>query len=248
MSANNRPLLVRDTDDPQLQAKPDRSWHESIRERWNDAWSEEGVLYSLWDDLRHAPSEGWHGMAHWIKALLAAAGASLLILLINGAAEVLWSTANRILTAAPHMQVGTDTSTGVWAVIDQPVRAYLVQHSAGLAVSASTVYTLWQLTGLVALVLGFLTRSNGIRLMWIGWGAATTWAVWTASPPASQTVAAGIAVLAWSFASAFALRGLNLRPRVFTHIHNTAPEFRPHITIQAQPPADTTDDTDRELD
>ncbi|MFB7294098.1 hypothetical protein [Actinacidiphila glaucinigra] len=164
--------------------------------------------------------------------------------LINGAAEVLWSTANRILTAAPHMQVGTDTSTGLWAVIDQPVRAYLVQHSAGLAVSASTVYTLWQLAGLVALVLGFLTRSNGIRLVWIGWGAASTWAVWTASPHASRTVAAGIAVLAWSFASAFALRGLNLRPRVFAHIHNTAPEFRPHITIQAQPPADTTDDTD----
>ncbi|MFF3327551.1 hypothetical protein [Streptomyces sp. NPDC002889] len=55
----------------------------------------------------------------------------------------------------------------------------IAQHSAGLAVETSTVYTLWQLTGIVALVLGYLSRNNGVRATWTAWGAATVWMIWT---------------------------------------------------------------------
>lgn len=120
------------------------------------------------------------------------------------------------------MQIGTDTSTGVWAVVDQPIRSCIAQHFAGLAISASTVYSLWLATGVISLVFGFLTRSNGVRLTWTAWGAASAWMVWTATPEPSRTVALGIGVLAWTLASAFALRGLNLRPRVFADIRTGA--------------------------
>ncbi|MFF8646505.1 hypothetical protein [Streptomyces sp. NPDC015345] len=90
---------------------------------------------------------------------------------------------------------------------------------SGLPISASTVYTLWQVTGLFSLIAGFITRSNGIRLTWLAWGCAGVAMVWTTTPDTSCTVA-----------SAFALRGLNLRPRVFSTVHTAAPQ----ITVQSQ--------------
>ncbi|CAL9613677.1 hypothetical protein [Streptomyces sp. enrichment culture] len=57
----------------------------------------------------------------------------------------------------------------------------------------------------------------------------------TASSPVdhsgtSRTVASAIVVLTWTFASAFALRGLNLRLRVLASVH-TAPQ----ITVKRGP-------------
>jgi hypothetical protein len=59
-----------------------------------------------------------------------------------------------------------------------------------------------------------------------------------ASPTDGRTLATGIAVLAWTIASAFALRGLSLHPSVF--IHNAAPQIRPenHVPVPAEPPGD----------
>nr|WP_237529030.1 YbfB/YjiJ family MFS transporter [Streptomyces sp. SID5469] len=48
--------------------------------------------------------------------------------------------------------------------------------------------------------------------------------VWSASPADGRTVATGIAVLAWTIASVFALRGLSLRPVIHT-------AFQPHIAL-----------------
>ncbi len=172
-------------------------------------------------------------MANWIKAVAAIAVFSFVVLLFNDAVGVLLGAAHRILTAVPNVQVGDNTSTGVWATIDNPVRSYL----AALPISASTVYTLWQVTGLFALIAGFLTRSNGIRLTWLTWGFAGIAMVWTTTPDASRTVATAVAVLAWTVASAFAMRGLNLRPRVFAHVTTDAPQVtvQPQIHVPAPP-------------
>jgi len=201
---------------------------------WDNAWLPGGFLYDCWEDLRKAPQLGWHGMANWVKALLAVAGLSMAILLLDGAASVVADALHRLLTAAPRVQVGTDTSTGVLAVIDQPVRSYIAQHSAGLAISGSTVYTLWQLAGLFGLIGGF-AGSAGARATWFAWGAASIAMVWAAAPADGRTIATAIAVLAWTVASAFALRGLSLRPMFFTHIHNAAPEqpARPAVSDAA---------------
>jgi hypothetical protein len=70
------------------------------------------------------------------------------------------------------VQVGTDTSHGVFAVVDQPIRSYIAAHCAGLQISASTVYTLWQAVGLFGLI-GGAFRSSGARLTWTAWGVAS---------------------------------------------------------------------------
>ncbi|MFC9635818.1 hypothetical protein ACFTY8_43095 [Streptomyces mirabilis] len=117
----------------------------------------------------------------------------------------------------------------------------MVQHSAGLAVSGSTLYTLWQVAGLIGLVGGFL-RSTAARLLWTAWGASSAAMIWSAAPEPGRTLATGIAVV-WLLASAFAVRGLQLRRAVVVHV---APrirnEIRPEIHVPADRPADDTPD------
>lgn len=211
----------------------------ALRTWWKEAWEEDGVLHEMWEDVLSVPEDGFRDMAPWLRAVLMVAGVSFVVLMARAAGEVILQALHQLLTAVPKVQVGVDTSHGVFAVVDQPVRTYIAAHSAGLPISASTAYTLWQVTGLFALIAGFITRSNGVRLTWTAWGCADIAMVWTTTPETSRTVATGIAVLAWTLAGAFALRGLNLRPRVFTSVHTGAPqiEVRPEIHIPVQHPA-----------
>jgi hypothetical protein len=210
----------------------------TLRAWWTTSWERGGFLYERWEDVRRAPGLGWHGMANWLKALLALAGASVVVLLFNGAVDVVLNALHQLLTAAPRVQVGTDTSHGVFAVVDQPVRTYIAAHCAGLQISASTVYRLWQIVGLFGLI-GGAFRSTGARLTWVSWGAASVAMVYSAAPAGGRTIATALAVLAWTAASALALRGLSLRPTVFTHIHNATPAFESHLHLPAlaAPPA-----------
>ncbi|MFJ4320626.1 hypothetical protein ACIP46_35890 [Streptomyces lavendulae] len=230
------PLLLEEVDD-----KPSRA--EALRTWWSDAWDDGGVLHDRWEDLRQAPELGWHGMANWLKAALGLAGIALVIMLLNGAADALAAMLHSLLTAVPRVQVGTDTSSGILAVIDQPVRTYIAAHTVSLPITAATVYTVWQLVGLFGLIGGF-ARSSAARITWTTWGAASIAMVWDAAPDEGRTIATGLAVLAWTAASAFALRGLTLRPSFFTHIHNEGHQIEPHIHLSAQgaPEADDTPD------
>ncbi|WP_406416579.1 hypothetical protein OH809_38380 [Streptomyces sp. NBC_00873] len=193
--------------------------------------------------MRQVPELGWHGMANWVKAALGLAAICAVIILLDGATDVLAAALHDLLTAVPRVQVGTDTSNGVFAVADQPIRSYIAAHSASLPISASTVYTVWQVVGLFGLVGGFF-RSSGARITWTAWGAASIAMVYSAAPADGRTIATGLAVLAWTAASAFALRGLTLRPAFFTHIHNAGHQIEPHIHLPAPaaPPAEDTPD------
>ncbi|GGP84079.1 hypothetical protein ACWDY7_32215 [Streptomyces calvus] len=213
----------------------------ALREWWDDAWNDGGVLHDRWEDLRRAPELGWHAMANWVKAALGLAGVCAVLILLDGATDVLADALRRLLTAVPRVQVGADTSTGVFAVVDQPIRTYIAAHSAALPISASTVYTLWQLVGIFGLVGGFF-RSSGARLTWTAWGAASIAMVWDAAPDEGRTIATGLAVLAWTAASTLALRGLTLRPAFFTHIHNAGHQNEPHIHLPS-PAAPSAGDT-----
>ncbi|MFB6860839.1 hypothetical protein ACFCZQ_09905 [Streptomyces virginiae] len=227
------PLLRKELDDKQPRTQALHAW-------WADAWDDGGVLHDRWEDLRQAPALGWHGMANWLKAMLGLTGISFVILLLDSATDALAAMLHSLLTAAPRVQVGTDTSTGVFAVIDQPIRTYIAAHSPALTISASTVYTVWQLVGLFGLIGGFV-RSSGARITWTAWGAASIAMVWDAAPNEGSTIATGLAVLAWTAASALALRGLTLRPAFFTHIHNAGHQIEPHIHLPA-PAADAAPD------
>ncbi|MFI7246378.1 hypothetical protein [Streptomyces qinglanensis] len=211
-----------------------------LRERWNNAWDNGGFLHDRWEDLRRAPELSWHGMANWVKATLGLASICVGLILLDSATDILADTLHRLLTAVPHVQIGADNSSGVFAVVDQPIRTYIAAHSTALPISASTIYTVWQTAGIFGLAGGFL-RSSGARLTWTAWGAASIAMVWNATPDDGRTIATGLAALAWTTASAFALRGLTLRPAIFAHIHNAGHQIEPHIHPPA-PDAPTADD------
>ncbi|MEW2297106.1 hypothetical protein ABZ719_31135 [Streptomyces sp. NPDC006743] len=223
---------------PFPKAPPKEPRFTALRTWWQEAWEEGGVLHAMWEDVLSAPKDGLHHMAPWLRAVLMVAGVSFVVLMAQAAGEVVLQGLRQLLTAAPKVQVGVDTSHGVFAVVDQPVRTYIAQHSAGLPVAASTVYTLWLLTGITGLVLGCFSRNNGVRAMWSAWGAASVFMVWTATPATSRPLAAGLAVLAWTLLSAFAMRGLTLRRRVVGRPAKVSVKPEIHVHVPAPAPAD----------
>lgn len=225
---------------PFPKAPPKQPRFPALRAWWDTAWEDNGVLHNMWEDVLKAPEVGFRHMAPWIRAVVMVAGVSFVALMAKAAGEVVLQALHQLLTAVPKVQVGVDTSSGVFAVVDQPVRTYIAQHMAGLAVEGSTVYTLWQLTGIVGLVLGYLSRNNGVRALWTAWGAATVWMVWTTTPDTSRPVAVGLAVLAWTFLSAFAMRGLTLRRAA----RPVEVNVRPEIYVPVPPPAAPDDQHD----
>lgn len=228
--------------------KPRQPLIAALRARWDTAWEDNGPLHRMWEDILRAPADGLRQMAPWLRAVLALTGLSFVVLLAKSAADVALQALHQLLTAVPQVQVGTDTSHGVFAVVDGPIRTYIAVHSATLPISASTLYTVWQGVGLFALIGGFF-RSSGARLTWTAWGAASVAMVHSAAPADGRTIATGLAVLAWTAASTLALRGLTLRPEVFTHIDNAAPRIEPHIHLPAPaaPPAEDAPDNVRPL-
>ncbi|CAL9671462.1 hypothetical protein [Streptomyces sp. enrichment culture] len=222
---------------PFPKAPPKEPRFAALRTWWQGAWEEDGVLHAMWEDVLSAPKDGFRYMAPWLRAVLMVAGVSFVVLMAKAAGEVVLEGLHQLLTAVPKVQVGVDTSSGVFAIVDQPVRTYIAQHSAGLPVAASTVYTLWLLTGITGLVLGYLSRNNGVRAMWAGWGAASVFMVWTATPATSRPIAVGLAVLAWTVLSAFAMRGLTLRRRVGRPARPARVSVRPEIHVHVPAPA-----------
>lgn len=98
-----------------------------LRAWWNTAWDEGGALYAHWEDIRRARHAGWHGMAHWIKALLGLTGACAVIILLDTTADIVSAVARHLTDAAPTPA----TSSGFWAVVDNPVRTFIAQHTGG---------------------------------------------------------------------------------------------------------------------
>ncbi|MFE2943400.1 hypothetical protein ACFXKG_30755 [Streptomyces sp. NPDC059255] len=189
-----------------------------------------GWLDTRLHEIRTAPQHGWKLMATWIRTTITVTGLLAVLLALRWIGDTLLDWAHALPWPMP-----TDP-TGLLTTIDQPVHTYLASRTATLPVTATTAYAAWQAVGASAFVLGFL-RSTGARLTWTAWGAATVAMVWHGTPEPGRQVAAGIAVLAWTTASALALRGLNLRPRVFADIHVPAPQVtvQPHIHVPAQP-------------
>ncbi|MFD8474873.1 hypothetical protein ACFV2E_22900 [Streptomyces globisporus] len=200
---------------------------------------------SRWEELRQAPQAGWHLMANWIKALLVLIGVCAVIILLDTAGDIFDATVSRMADSVLTTRAGTSAAGKLWGVVDNPIRSYISQHTAGLSVSASAVYTFWQLVGWFGLIGGFI-GTTGARITWTCWGASSVLAVWSAAPADGRTIATGIAVLAWTIASTLALRGLSLRPVVNNFIP-PAPTFQPQIEIRPEihipAPAPAPDDT-----
>ncbi|UXX98049.1 hypothetical protein N7U49_48005 (plasmid) [Streptomyces sp. AD2-2] len=218
----------------------------TVRAWWRALWDVGGVLHARWEDIRRAPSAGWHGMANWLKVLVAVTVGSIDVLVVYAAAGVLTNPLHQVATG---LLARIDVLSRVWAVTDQPVYSYITHHSAGLTVSGTAIYWVWQACGLTGLIGGFL-HHTGARLAWIGWGAATTAMVWTATPTAGRALTTAITALLWTLASPIALRGLRLRvhPIRATSVNVTValpvPQIRTEIVVHTVngTPGDTTPD------
>ncbi|OEJ36338.1 hypothetical protein [Streptomyces agglomeratus] len=182
------------------------------------------------EEILDAPSDGWSGAATWIKILTVLAGGILSLLALRWGITALIDAVRGAQWDPP--------GTGLVATLHQPVWEYLRTHSAALPASTTTLYATWQLFGGISFLLAWWLRATGARLTWTAWGAATTAMIWAASPAPGRTIAAGLAVLAWTAASTLALHGLSLRSTSFVHVHNdvqpTPIQVRP--TIHVPPP------------
>lgn len=227
------------TQEIELQKNPASGARENrraaLRQWWSAAWSDGGALHRRWEDLRAAPAAGWHGMADWIKTVLAVTAAAVVVLLVSRAATAAFTAARQLLDAVPAVDGPGHVGTAVRATLTEPVHAYLAAHSEATPLTEPVAYALWQATGLTALAGGFLTRNNALRLTWIVWGALTVAAIWSATPDSSRPVAAGAAVLAWCLASTLALRGLHRGRTSAPHGTGTLTVYQPHITVHLPP-------------
>ncbi|MFF5393257.1 hypothetical protein ACFY5H_33945 [Streptomyces sp. NPDC013012] len=218
---------------------------------WNRAWEKDGVLHTMWEDIRRAPKADWHGLAHWIKALALLVAAVVVVMLIGAAAGVLGALVDAVTGSVPRPNVDLENDTsGIWPTLTDPIKAFLTAQAAYLpTLSGATVYTLWQATGLIGLIGGFL-RISGARIVWTLWGAGSIWVVWAVSPAGGRILAAALATVVWALASILALHGLTFRPVIHNHQAAPAaavfsPEFRPELHLHATLPAPTSpgDDT-----
>ncbi|MDV9188189.1 hypothetical protein R6L23_08160 [Streptomyces sp. SR27] len=238
---NHTPVLP--TSKPSLKKSGARTRLDAAGAWWNRAWEKDGVLHGVWEDIRRAPKADWHGLAHWIKALALIVAAVVVVMLLGAAASVLGALADAVTGSVPRPQVDLENDTsGIWPTLTTPIRSFLDAQAAHLpALSGATVYTLWQATGLVGLIGGFL-RISGARILWTLWGTGSIWIVWTGSPAGGRILAAALAAAVWALASILALRGISFRPVIHNHAPAApvfSPEFRPELHLHATLPAPT---------
>jgi hypothetical protein len=148
---------------------------------------------------------GWSESALWIKLVVLFSAFLVGIAVLGVLANTVSHTAR-----AWHPPSGWHWD-GVVATIDDPVRAYLAAHSAGLPLPGTALHLLWATSGAALLLMGFMFGGFGARMTWVAWGAATVVMVWSSTPEPGRQVAAGLATIAWGMASIPAMRGLNLR-------------------------------------
>lgn len=207
-----------------------------LRAAWKESWEEGGFLYQRWEEVFQARHAGWHEVATWIKAAALFGGLSLIVMMLDAAGDIASATLKG-LSAVPASTAGD--GSGLWDTVDHPVRLFLADQAAHLAVTPAALYAFWQLTGLLALVGGFFGNA-GARITWLLFGIGSLAMIWSAAPAGGRAAATGLAALMWALASIFALRGLTLRPIV--HNHPPQYQFNPALHLHATLPAPAGDD------
>lgn len=218
---------------PDLGAKHDTGRLAKLRAAWKASWEEDGFLYQRWEEVFQARHGAWHEVANWIKAAALFGGISLIVMMLDAAGDITSATLKG-LSAVPATSDGD--GSGLWGTVDHPIRLFLADQAAHLAVAPAALYAFWQLTGLLALVGGFFGNA-GARIAWLLFGIGTLAMIWSAAPAGGRAAATGLAALMWALASIFALRGLTLRPIV--HNHPPQYQFNPALHLHATIPAPT---------
>lgn len=218
---------------PELDGKHGTGRFARVRAVWKESWEEGGFLYQRWEEVFQARNASWHEVANWIKAAALFGGLSLIVLMLDTAGDIASATLKG-LSAVPSTSGGD--GTGLWGTVDHPVRIFLADQAAHLAVAPAALYAFWQLTGLVGLVGGFFGNA-GARIAWLLFGTGSLAMIWSTAPAGGRAAATGLAAVMWALASMFALRGLTLRPVV--HNHPPQYQFNPALHLHATIPAPT---------
>lgn len=205
-----------------------------LRAAWKESWEEGGFLYQRWEEVFQARHAGWHEVANWIKAAALFGGLSLIVMMLDTAGDIAFATLKGLSSAVPAANAGD--GSGLWGTVDHPVRVFLADQAAHLAVAPAALYAFWQFAGVLALIGGFC-KNAGARIAWALWGCASLAMIWSAAPAGGRAAATGLAALMWALASIFALRGLTLRPIV--HNHPPQYQFNPALHLHATIPAPT---------
>ncbi|MCF3143690.1 hypothetical protein [Streptomyces platensis] len=203
-----------------------------LRAAWKESWQEGGFLYQRWEEVFQARHASWYEVANWIKAAALVGGLSLIVILVDAAGDI----AAAALKGLSATATGAGDGSELWGTVDHPVRLFLADQAAHLAVAPATLYAFWQLTGLLGLV-GGIFGNAGARIAWVMFGIGSLAMIWSAAPAGGRAAATGLAALMWALASIFALRGLTLRPIV--HNHPPQYQFNPALHLHATIPAPT---------
>jgi hypothetical protein len=109
------------------------------------------------------------------------------------------------------------SGTGIVETVNEPVRAYLRDHSAGLPITADTLWGTWSLA-ILALWIWAVFGSWGGRVGWTLMGAMTIAMVWAGAPHQpghdARWTAAGLTLTMWAVLSVLAFHGSFRRARV----------------------------------
>ncbi|WP_234352988.1 hypothetical protein [Streptomyces sp. NRRL B-1140] len=151
-------------------------------------------------------------------------------MMLNAAGDIA-SAALKGLSDVPA--TSASDGSGLWGTVGHPIRVFLADQAAHLAVAPAALYAFWQLTGLLGLVGGFFGNA-GARIAWLLFGIGSLAMIWSAAPAGGRAAATGLAALMWALASIFALRGLTLRPIV--HNHPPQYQFNPALHLHATIP------------
>lgn len=222
-------LLNQTPPPPDAKHRPRPKRFARLRAAWRESWQQGGFLHQRWEELLQARHAGWHEIAVWIKTAGLLAGISLIVMMVDAAGDIA-SAALKGLSDIPA------TGDGLWGTVDHPIRMFLADQAAHLAVAPAALYAFWQLAGLLSLIGGFFGNA-GARIAWTLWGLASLAMIWSAAPAGGRAAATGLAALMWALASAFALRGLTLRPIVHNHPPQFMPQFNPALYLHATLPA-----------
>jgi hypothetical protein len=152
------------------------------------------------------------------------AAAAIAVLVAFNLAAWWFGGTDHALASLLRSLTGTVVGSHLWGLAHtttHAVSAYLRGHAHGLPVTPTVLYAAWQLTGLTAWLLG-LRRSNGPRLLWGLFGAATGAMVFAATPAPAQGTAAGVWALTWGVLTLPLLRGLSFRT-----VNNVLVDARP---------------------
>ncbi|MDX3213633.1 hypothetical protein [Streptomyces scabiei] len=206
-----------------------------LRTAWRKSWEEGGFLYQRWEEIFQTRHASWHEIPVWIKTAGLLAGISLIVMMVDAAGDIASATLKG-LSAVPATSPGD--GSGLWGTVDHPIRLYLADQAAHLSVAPAALYAFWQLTGLLGLVGGFFGNA-GARIAWLLFGIGSLAMISSATPAGGRAAATGLAALMWALASAFALRGLTLRPIVHNHPpqYQFSPALHLHATLPAPSPA-----------